>query len=117
LDYIIQKIKHLQNEKNLSVPKLAEKIGLTKQAVYDIYKRKTAVSIKNLELFSEYFKVPMTYWFQEESNQLNEPEVRYGNGLFEQALKELREDLQYFRKRVITLENELDDCKQAKKNT
>jgi len=66
LDSIIHKIKALQEGKNLTIPKFAEGIGLTRQSVYDFLNGKTAISIKNLEKIAKYFNVPMTYFFEKD---------------------------------------------------
>lgn len=110
---ILQKIKVLQNQKNLTTPKLAENIGLSRQGMYDILKGKIAVSIKHLELLSNYFQVPMTYWFEEGSpaNALHEPEVKYNVKQKREEMKELYESLRYFRERCEKLEEELNELK------
>ena len=65
MDFIIQKIKHLQEQKKVSVKDLAKAISVTRQSIYDYYNGKTNLSINTLQKIAHYFGVPVSYFFDE----------------------------------------------------
>ena len=58
------KIKQLADEKKLSIPVLAKRVGKTKQSVYDIIDKED-INTSLLRKFAEVFNVPMSYFFDE----------------------------------------------------
>lgn len=60
------------NERNLTAPKLAQALGLTKQSVYNFMTGHTKITFDNLEKIAAYFKVPMIYFFQEEEADIKD---------------------------------------------
>lgn len=67
---IYSKIKKLLTEENLSVPQLAEKIGMTKGGLYAAIENNT-LSVKTLEKIAEVFNVPITSFFEDENDKWN----------------------------------------------
>lgn len=65
MDIILQKIRGLQDKKNISTKKLASNIGVTPQTIYDYFSEKSQISIKNLRKIAEVFSVPVGYFFDE----------------------------------------------------
>lgn len=68
------KIKELASKNNLDIPRLAEMMGKTKQAVYDMIS-KPDVNTSILRELSDIFKVPMTYFFQDEETGKQHPAI------------------------------------------
>lgn len=114
METIILKLKRLQEAKNLSIPQLAEKVGMSKQNIYDIYSHKTALSLKHLEIFSIFFKVPMTFWFSDDSSIVNDPEVAYR---LKQRVEELEDDKDHLKQTIEFLQEKFGhDQHSGKKN-
>jgi len=63
----VLKLKQLIDENNLSVARFADKIGISRQGIYDLLNEKTAINMKNLKIFANYFKVPLSYFFDKEN--------------------------------------------------
>lgn len=65
---IYSKIKKLLTDKNISVPQLAEKIGMTKGGLYAAIENNT-LSVKTLEKIAEVFEVPIIYFFEKDNEK------------------------------------------------
>jgi transcriptional regulator with XRE-family HTH domain len=65
----ISKIKKLCNDRNTSLKDLANKIEISEQGLHGMLKNHT-MQIKTLQSIADYFKVPVTYFF--EDNKINE---------------------------------------------
>lgn len=63
--HIGKKIKHLASSKNLTASALGKSIGVTKQAVYDLYERED-VNTATLRKVSFALKVPVTVFFEDD---------------------------------------------------
>jgi len=66
MDSILLKIKDLQKKHGFTTKDISKEIGVTSQTLYDYFSGKTQISIKNLQKLADVFKVPMTYFFEEE---------------------------------------------------
>lgn len=64
------KIKELANKENLDVSQLADKLGKSKQAIYDLF-AKEDVHTSILRELSAIFNVPIITFFQEEGEVSN----------------------------------------------
>jgi len=71
MEKILQKIKKLQKENKLSTKEISKEIGVTSQTLYDYFSGKTQISIKNLQKIAKVFDVPMTYFFEEQTDTDN----------------------------------------------
>ena len=69
MDY--NKINTLLTDKRLSVPMLADKIGMTKRGLYASLENKT-LTISTLEKIAEVLEVPVTVFFESSSNEESE---------------------------------------------
>ena len=67
MDYMLQKIRGLQEKNKLTGKDFADEIGITPQALYNYYSGKTQISIKNLTTIANIFNVPVSYFFEEEN--------------------------------------------------
>ncbi len=63
--HIGQRIKEIADLKKISVQTIAHKLGRSKQAVYDIYK-KESVKTEQLEQLSEILEMPVTMFFSDD---------------------------------------------------
>ena len=94
--HIGQKIKELASKNNLDIPRLAEMMGKTKQAVYDMIS-KPDVNTSILRELSDIFRVPITYFFQEE-------EIAYGKPIKTNITSST--DLDVLRAEILLLQGE-----------
>lgn len=62
-----QRIKAIAESKNISVKELAEKIGRTRQSVYDIYSGKVSVNVEQLEKLASALDVDIVNLFIRET--------------------------------------------------
>ena len=69
------KIKLLASKKKIDATDIAERIGISKQAVYGIYNNED-IHTKRLREISEILEVPITYFFNDEDcKQTNQEEL------------------------------------------
>lgn len=64
--HIGKKIKELAGKKNLTAPKLGKALGVTKQAIYDLYEKED-VNTKLLKQVADELGVPISIFFEEEN--------------------------------------------------
>lgn len=64
--HIGKKIKELAEKKNLTAPRLGKALGVTKQAIYDLYEKED-VNTKLLKQVADELGVPMSIFFEEEN--------------------------------------------------
>jgi transcriptional regulator with XRE-family HTH domain len=69
---IYSKIKTLITDRNITVPQLADKIGMTKGGLYAAIEKNT-LSVKTLEKIAEVFDVPITSFFEDENDEWTKP--------------------------------------------
>lgn len=92
---------------------LSEKLGITPYG-FDRMIRDETMKISTFEKLYKLFEVPISYWFEEEKeniSMLNEAESNYVLPK-KSEMKQLEKDLEYFRERVIKLEKENDLLKE-----
>jgi len=65
-----QRIKEMAESKNISAKELADHIGRTRQAIYDIYRGKVSVNVEMLSKICEKLNIEMPELFIPESNKL-----------------------------------------------
>ena len=65
-----QRIKEIAESKNISAKELADHIGRTRQAVYDIYRGKVSVNVELLSKICEKLNIEMPELFIPESDKL-----------------------------------------------
>lgn len=66
--HIGKKIKELAERKNLTAPKLGKALGITKQAIYDLYDKED-VNTKLLKQIADELGVPISIFFDEEGTK------------------------------------------------
>lgn len=66
--HIGKKIKELAEKKNLTAPKLGKALGITKQAIYDLYDKED-VNTKLLKQIAEELGVSISIFFEEEGTK------------------------------------------------
>lgn len=92
----------LDSNKNLIKKDLLKKVGKSNWGFNEMVKKRS-MRVDVLEKMSEYFNVPISYWFQEEENisTFNESETTYVKLKKEQEMKALEKAMEL-------LETELD---------
>ena len=66
------KLNSLLLDKRMSIPQLAEKIGMTKRGLYSSIENKT-LTVSTLEKISEVLEVLITVFFEDENDKWNKP--------------------------------------------
>ena len=66
--HIGKKIKELAEKKRLTAPKLGKALGITKQAIYDLYEKED-VNTKLLKQVADELGVPVSIFFEEEETK------------------------------------------------
>jgi len=64
-ELIISKIKSLQEERKATTKELASYLGVSQQTIYDYYKGKSQIPLRNLLKIADFFKVSPAYFFGE----------------------------------------------------
>lgn len=67
-------IEIIADNKRITIPQLAERIGMTKSGLYRSIEKET-VSIKTIEKISEVLGVPVTIFFEDENEKLNKHDL------------------------------------------
>lgn len=67
-----QRIKEIATSKNVSARELGERIGRTKQSMYDIYSQKVSVSTDLLGKIARALDVPVIYFFVDSEDALHD---------------------------------------------
>lgn len=73
----------VKRQSNIDTSKLARKIGMSRQGLYEVYK-KDDINTKMLKNICEALDIPVTYFFGEKftqngnTNVVREPQVKYG---------------------------------------
>lgn len=73
INYIIRKIRKLRDDKNLTMVKMAKDLNMNRATLYNyIEKNETDnLTVEFLYKCSEYFNVPITYFLQEETIEID----------------------------------------------
>lgn len=83
-------IKQLCKQKKISIQELAEKLGVTDAAIYDIIKR-NSTSIPTMENIAKILDVSPAIFFTEEiPGIVNEPTQPYGNNYKDELIETQR---------------------------
>jgi transcriptional regulator with XRE-family HTH domain len=90
------RIKELASKENLEIPVLAEKLGRSKQAVYDMLSKQD-LNTSVLRELSTILKVPITAFFQE-NDDINSD-------------KSVQEKLEFAHKEIERLKRELEETR------
>lgn len=64
------KLNSLLLDKRMSIPQLAEKIGMTKRGLYSSIENKT-LTVSTLEKISEVLEIPAAIFFEDENDKRN----------------------------------------------
>lgn len=90
MDY--NKINKILTDKRLSIPQLADKIGMTKRGLYSSIENKT-LTISTLEKIAEVLDVPATVFFDEQSANWNNKDLIAQNTKFDIEIQDLEEKI------------------------
>lgn len=114
---IYNKIEYLLRKKNRTQKDLIFYLKMSRQGFYTMIENKT-MKVSVLEKMSEFFNVPISYWFEEKDIKANYVEEEKSNyGLPKKSeMKQLEKDLEYFRERLIKLEKENELLKNIAEN-
>ena len=109
---ILLKINTYINRNNFNKSEISRQMGRSRQNFYDVLNGKQKLYVEFLINISESIGVRPGYWFEEE-NQLtaNKTQSEYINTKTKDMIKQLEKDLEYFRERVIKLEQENEALK------
>lgn len=117
---IVFRIKQLMSEKNITVTDLAKKLHRSRQNMYDIFNEKQRISTKLLEEIAQVFNVPVTYFYDENTDQVKEPRVEYDHEdlrlITESVLRVLMEENKQLNRKIWELEKELQRLDPGRKN-
>lgn len=127
--HIGKKIKELAENKKLTAPKLGKALGITKQAIYDLYDKED-VNTKLLKQIADELGVPISIFFDEEESKTDIQEqiggrqniqnkagrdVVNGINLTEHdELIRLREDVKNLKAKIKDKEDEIQGVKDSK---
>lgn len=103
------KINKILTDKRLSIPQLADKIGMTKRGLYSSIENKT-LTISTLEKIAEVLDVPVTVFFDEQSANWNNKDLIAKNTKLDIENQDLEE-------RISELNDQLIDKKKIIKFT
>ena len=96
MDYIRLNIKRLIKESDLTIPELANKMGLTRQSLYNLIDGKTDPTLKNLIKISNILNIPLISFFKKESespSEFNEKSANYKPKKIDSNMEEILKDL------------------------
>jgi transcriptional regulator with XRE-family HTH domain len=121
-DLIMLNLNRFLNEKNLSLSKLAFNLGINKQNFYAYRDRRAKIPLETLQLISNRYAVPMTYWFESESKipMVNEDQAKYGIqqlGEMNQVISILERQLNKKDDQIIFLQDQLIKAQGTRKNS
>jgi len=69
MDY--SKLTEIRNKYNLTIPQLAEILGITKSGLIKKIKNDT-IYVKDIEMLAEHFNLPIDYFFARKENSVKE---------------------------------------------
>ena len=102
MKFKINKIEELRLERKLAKQEVYKGIGVSRVA-YDAWEKMLSKpSIDNLEKLSEFYKISICSWWEEEpaeaenqnSNHLNEPKMNYGKFVPRDQYEDMKEKLE-----------------------
>jgi len=103
-----KKIKILLTKNNISIEKLAFSIGITKNTLLNVFK-KNEINTKYLVKISEHFDMPMSYFFDEDCNNVKIENVgnettgngnKIGNVSINNENEKLKIENEYLKKQI-----------------
>ncbi len=104
------RIKELANKEKLEIPEIAEKLGKSKQAVYDMLSKQD-LSTSVLRELSVILRVPITAFFQENNDFDSDNSIQEKLELAYQEIERLKkeiEELRTYRRKSTRVVVELD---------
>jgi transcriptional regulator with XRE-family HTH domain len=96
----LSKIRYLMEQKNIKVSDLCGKLNITRQQLYHIIKSNTT-SINTLENIAKEFKVPISYFFDDDTNEVQEPPGEYKNVSVDEEIKNISDSLKKIVNKII----------------
>jgi len=72
MDY--SKLTEIRNKYNLTIPQLAEILGITKSGLIKKIKNDT-IYVKDIEKLAEHFNLPIDYFFTKRENIVKDPQM------------------------------------------
>lgn len=114
MDY--SKLKKLQEVAGTNI-NFADKIGMSEQGVANMIKNRT-MTVQRLEHICITFKVPITYFYEDENHELREPTPEYSSryAKLEAKLEMLQDMLRDKDEEIARLNRELGRKEPQKKN-
>lgn len=68
---VLEKIKHLQQDRGWTTYKLAYESGLTQSTLSNMFKRKTCPTIDTLKMICDAFGISLSEFFRENENEIH----------------------------------------------
>lgn len=90
------RIKELANKEKLEIPEIAEKLGKSKQAVYDMLSKQD-LSTSVLRELSVILRVPITAFFQENNDFDSDNSIQEKLELAYQEIERLKKEIEELR--------------------
>ena len=87
------RIKELANKEKLEIPEIAEKLGKSKQAVYDMLSKQD-LSTSVLRELSVILRVPITAFFQENNDFDSDNSIQEKLELAYQEIERLKKEIE-----------------------
>ena len=66
----VNKIRKLIDDRNLTVKKFAEKIGVSEPGIHNIL-RSHDMKVSTLQKIADFFEVPITYFFDDDTDDID----------------------------------------------
>jgi transcriptional regulator with XRE-family HTH domain len=97
------KIKELISEKKYSITEFAEKLDVSRNTIYNIFKNKHPVDVDLLKKISIVLQVPITVFFTEENIVINQEETDKKLKALEDQIKALKRKLHIIESTVYSI--------------
>ena len=97
--HIGKKLKKLVEERKVNQTEFAEQIGRKREYLYELYK-KEHINTELLQIIAKYFSVSMSYFFDEDDNNVNEPLSVYGESIQDKYIKNLEREIERLNKEL-----------------
>jgi transcriptional regulator with XRE-family HTH domain len=100
-----KKLKELVDKENLSQNKAAAAFGMSAPGYKEMLDNQT-MKVETLEKVARHFNLPVSYFFDEVGNELNEPRPEYKNNCCElcrekdKQIEELKHDKEWLKSQI-----------------
>jgi transcriptional regulator with XRE-family HTH domain len=93
-------ITKIINKKGMKINDLIKRIGISQNAYYKMLKS-NSVKAQTLEKIAKEFKVPISYFFDDDTNEVHEPPAEYKNVSVDEEIKNISDSLKKIVNKII----------------